>query len=140
MSLQEGLSWTRVHPRFFDQVRHETMYASSGNKYFSLNHDIIRLTKIMNNLLEHLKICTFKFISTPLFIIIFKSKMSISRLQILIHLLKVFQLMCTRCIHGFMSNLIKKILDGLKCGRALNIFIDFMNRRNDRSSKIKHEQ
>ena len=24
----------RVRPRFFDQVRHETMYASSGNKHF----------------------------------------------------------------------------------------------------------
>ena len=25
---------TRVRPRFFDQVGHETMYASSGNKHF----------------------------------------------------------------------------------------------------------
>ena len=25
---------TRVRPRFFDQVVHETMYASSGNKHF----------------------------------------------------------------------------------------------------------
>ena len=24
----------RVRPRFFDQVKHETMYASSGNKQF----------------------------------------------------------------------------------------------------------
>ena len=24
----------RVHPRFFDQVGHDTMYASSGNKHF----------------------------------------------------------------------------------------------------------
>ena len=24
----------KVRPRFFDQVRHETMYAVSGNKYF----------------------------------------------------------------------------------------------------------
>ena len=24
----------RVRPRFFDQVEHETMYASSGNKHF----------------------------------------------------------------------------------------------------------
>ena len=29
---------------------------------FSLNHVIVRLTKIMNNLLEHLKIRTFKVI------------------------------------------------------------------------------
>ena len=50
----------RVRPRFFDQVGHQTMYASSGNKYFSLNHVIARLTKIMNNLLEHLKTPTFK--------------------------------------------------------------------------------
>ena len=27
-------SSTRVRPRFFDQVGHETMYASSGNKHF----------------------------------------------------------------------------------------------------------
>ena len=26
--------WNRVHPRFFDQVGHETNYASSGNKHF----------------------------------------------------------------------------------------------------------
>ena len=26
--------WNRVRPRFFDQVGLETMYASSGNKYF----------------------------------------------------------------------------------------------------------
>ena len=25
---------SRVRPRFFDQVEHETMYASSGNKHF----------------------------------------------------------------------------------------------------------
>ena len=30
--------------------------------FFSLNHVIIRLTKIMSNLLEHLKIRTFKVI------------------------------------------------------------------------------
>ena len=39
---------TRVLPRFFDQVGHETMYAFSGNKQFSLNLVIIRLIKIMN--------------------------------------------------------------------------------------------
>ena len=26
--------YSRVRPRFFDQVRHETMYASSGNEHF----------------------------------------------------------------------------------------------------------
>ena len=26
--------YPRVRPRFFDQVGHETMYASSGNKHF----------------------------------------------------------------------------------------------------------
>ena len=26
--------YIRVHPRFFDQVGHETMYAYSGNKHF----------------------------------------------------------------------------------------------------------
>ena len=39
---------TRVRPRFFDQVGHETMYASSGNKHFSLNPVIVRPNKIMN--------------------------------------------------------------------------------------------
>ena len=34
--------------RFFDQVGHETMYASSRNKRFSLNLVIVRPTKIMN--------------------------------------------------------------------------------------------
>ena len=41
----------RILPRFFDQVGqngHETMYASSGNKHFSLNLVIVSLTKIMN--------------------------------------------------------------------------------------------
>ena len=53
----------RVLSRFFDPVGHETMYASSGNKhFFSLNPAIIRPTKIMNNILEHLKICKFKVV------------------------------------------------------------------------------
>ena len=43
---------TRVRPRFFDQVGHETMYASSRKKHFSLNYVIVRLTKIMNILFE----------------------------------------------------------------------------------------
>ena len=47
---------------FLDQVGHETMYASSGNKHFSPNLFIARLTKIMNNFLEHLKIRTCKVI------------------------------------------------------------------------------
>ena len=37
-----------VRPRFFDQAGHETTHASSGNKHFSLNLVIVRLTKIMN--------------------------------------------------------------------------------------------
>jgi hypothetical protein len=46
----------RGRPRFFDQVGHETMYASSGNKhFFTKTHVIVRVTKIMNNLLENLK-------------------------------------------------------------------------------------
>ena len=42
--------WGRVRPRFFDQVGHETMYASSGNKHFSLNHVIVRPTEIIKDL------------------------------------------------------------------------------------------
>ena len=38
----------RVIARFVGQVGHETMYASSGNKHFSLNLVIVRLTKFMN--------------------------------------------------------------------------------------------
>ena len=40
--------YVRVRPRFFDQVGHETMYASSGNKHFFTNLVIVRPTKIMN--------------------------------------------------------------------------------------------
>ena len=38
----------RVCPRFFDQVGHKAMYASSGNKLFSLNLVTLGPTKIMN--------------------------------------------------------------------------------------------
>ena len=38
----------RVLSRFFDPVGHETMYASSGNKHFSLNNVTVRPLKIMN--------------------------------------------------------------------------------------------
>ena len=43
-----GYTKNRVRPRFFDQVGHKTMYATSGNKHFSLNPVIVRPTKIMN--------------------------------------------------------------------------------------------
>ena len=43
-----GKLYIRDRPRFFDQVGHQTTNASFGNKYFSLNNVIIRLTKIMN--------------------------------------------------------------------------------------------
>ena len=39
--------------RFFDQVGHQTTNASIGNKYFSLNNVILRLTKIMNRAKEN---------------------------------------------------------------------------------------
>ena len=39
---------SRDRPRFFDQVGHQTTNASIGNKYFSLNNVVVRLTKIMN--------------------------------------------------------------------------------------------
>ena len=38
----------RVRPRFFDQVGHQTINASIGNKFFSLNNVIVRLIKIMH--------------------------------------------------------------------------------------------
>ena len=41
---------TGYRPRFFDQVGHQTTYAYIKNKHFSLNHVIVRPTKIMNNL------------------------------------------------------------------------------------------
>ena len=41
-------TYIRVRPRFFDQVGHGTMYASSGNKHFLTKLVIVRPTKIMN--------------------------------------------------------------------------------------------
>ena len=43
---------------FFYQVGHQTTNASIGNKH----HDLVRLTKIMNNLVKDLKILSFKVI------------------------------------------------------------------------------
>ena len=37
---------------FFDQVGHETKYGSSGNKYFFTKNVMVRIIKIMSNLLE----------------------------------------------------------------------------------------
>ena len=39
---------TRCRPRFFDQVGHQTTYAWWEISIFSLNHVIVRPTKIMN--------------------------------------------------------------------------------------------
>ena len=60
-SLTEGGAYPQhpTHPKilytfqthiagFFDQVGHQTMSAYIENKLFSLNHVIVRLTKIMN--------------------------------------------------------------------------------------------
>ena len=44
----DGISELESVQDFFYQVGHETMYASSENKHFSLNLVIVRLTKIMN--------------------------------------------------------------------------------------------
>ena len=50
MFVSKSLLWLpiRVRLRFFDQVGHETMHASSGNKHFSLNNVTVRPTKIIN--------------------------------------------------------------------------------------------
>ena len=76
----------RVRPRFFDQVGHETMHASSGNQHFFTRS-------------YHCTEVGFSFFLSTLFIILvglmmagFSEKMLIS----------------TRCMHGFMSKLIKK--------------------------------
>ena len=53
-------SQIRDRPRFFDQVGHQTTNAPFGNKHFSLYNDLIRLTKIMNNLVKDLKILSLK--------------------------------------------------------------------------------
>ena len=34
LSFEDKAVWHRVRPRLFDQVGHETMYASSENKHF----------------------------------------------------------------------------------------------------------
>ena len=44
---QDALA-TRYCPRFFNQVGHQTMYASIGNKHFVNKNVIVRSTKIMN--------------------------------------------------------------------------------------------
>ena len=53
---------SRDRPRFFDQVGHQTTNASIENKHFSLNSAVVRLPKIMNNLVKDCKIRTFKVI------------------------------------------------------------------------------
>ena len=57
-----GRILTRVRPRFFDQVGHQTTNASIGINIFSLFIVHVRLTKIMNNLVKDLKILSFKVI------------------------------------------------------------------------------
>ena len=52
----------RYCPRFFDLVGYQTTNASIRNKHFSPNNDLVRLTKIMNNLFKDLKILSFKVI------------------------------------------------------------------------------
>ena len=44
---------TRVRPRFFDQVGHETMYASSGNKHFPSISYYFHIPKIFLNFFPH---------------------------------------------------------------------------------------
>ena len=56
-------SLTRDRPRLFDQVGHQTTNAYIGNKHFSLNNDLVKLTKIMNNLVKDLKILSFSHFS-----------------------------------------------------------------------------
>jgi hypothetical protein len=58
-----GYLKNRDRPRFFDQVGQVGRRHISKISIFSLNHVIVRPTKIMNNLLKDRKICTFKVIS-----------------------------------------------------------------------------
>ena len=69
MMVKSGLQFFVIHrapselllrdrSRFFDQVGHQNTNAS----IFSLNNDLARLTKIMNNLVKDLKILSFKVI------------------------------------------------------------------------------
>ena len=50
----------RYHSRFFVRVGHERTIVPSGNIIFSLYHVIIRLTKIIKDLLKDRKILIFK--------------------------------------------------------------------------------
>ena len=54
--------YRRDRPRFFDQVGHQTTNASIENEHFFTKYDVVRLTKIMNNLVKDLKILSFKVI------------------------------------------------------------------------------
>ena len=49
---------------------------------FSLNHVIVRLTKIMNNLLEHLKICTFNVIFLCEKLVVYFQKKSMKNIRL----------------------------------------------------------
>ena len=73
--------YNRVRPRFFDQVGHETTNASIGNKHFSLNNDLVRFTKILNNIVKDLKILSFKDIFQDLKLVeSFQKKISVKNI------------------------------------------------------------
>ena len=54
----------RYRQNFFVRVGHETTYAhaSSETKHFFITNVTVRFTKIMSNLLKHVKILIFKVI------------------------------------------------------------------------------
>ena len=52
----------RYRQKIFVRVGHETTYASSETKHFFITNVTVRFTKIMSNLLKHLKILIFKVI------------------------------------------------------------------------------
>ena len=69
ISVNYHILFTRKYPRILESVQDFLIKLDMKPcmhlveiSIFSLNHVIVRLTKIMNNLLEHLKIHTFKVI------------------------------------------------------------------------------
>ena len=61
--------WSRYRQRFFDQVGHETIFASSGNKHFSLSN--VTIWHIKNYKQPHLNIYEKYWTRRPTFIKIF---------------------------------------------------------------------
>ena len=104
----------RVLSRFFDQVGHETMYASSGNKPFFTkschrltyqNYEQPPRTSQNSVFQSHFSVLKIGRI-VPIFFSL--KALFIILVGLTVTLFSEKRLISTRCIHGFMPNSIKK--------------------------------